>query len=109
MNQMYSFIHEISSGRLRYSLLVFGELTPNNLLIGATKIDESIIIDVAYISLLLSSGIFSLAYLYNLYCKAVSKFDYNSILIPVMLQYLFLSLSEVLLLIHIFGEVCFFG
>lgn len=90
----YSFIHEISSGRLRYSLLVFGELTPNNLLIGATKIDESIIIDVAYISLLLSSGIFSLAYLYNLYCKAVSKFDYNSILIPVMLQYLFLSLSE---------------
>ena len=90
----YSFIHEISSGRLRYSLLVFGELTPNNLLIGATNIDESIIIDVAYISLLLSSGIFSLAYLYNLYCKAVSKFDYNLILIPVMLQYLFLSLSE---------------
>ena len=81
-------------GRLRYSLLVFGELTPNNLLIGATNIDESIIIDVAYISLLLSSGIFSLAYLYNLYCKAVSKFDYNLILIPVMLQYLFLSLSE---------------
>ena len=37
---------------------------------------------------------FSLAYLYNLYCKAVSKFDYNLILIPVMLQYLFLSLSE---------------
>lgn len=90
----YSFIHEISSGRLRYSLLVFGELTPSNLLIGATNIDESIIIDVAYISLLLSSGIFSLAYLYNLYCKAVSKFDYNLILIPVMLQYLFLSLSE---------------
>ena len=89
----YSFIHEISSGRLRYSLLVFGELTPNNLLIGATNIDESIIIDVAYISLLLSSGIFSLAYLYNLYCKAVSKFDYNLILIPVMLQYLFLSLQ----------------
>lgn len=54
----YSFIHEISSGILRYSLLVFGELTPNNLLIGATNIDESIIIDVAYISLLLSSGIF---------------------------------------------------